>query len=282
MTLEINSDWRTLAVSDPNSNRQLLGKYTFTTEGYKIYVTDLCHFWSEHMTRQEILDRAKAEETSIDPSEDGTQFEIMFQRISAALQGAKDTQTTISEGRSQRLIIKLTVSLPQPLQPLKWAIQLTLMPKDSVKYDFIMPLLRMTLGKHEQVNELSRLIVEKDNVMAKILDKVESMGMDLSSIFPTSGVAKAGRRGNRRDIVAKHVKGLAPFDQKTWLETFSSTLNTETTFGNLIENVFAGTGLPPAANLFNAISRRASDAESNTISQDQTSQFQVSCMPVQP
>jgi hypothetical protein len=69
---------------------------------------------------------------------------------------------------------------------------------------------------HQQIEQLVRELHDKDRVISKICDRLETSGNDLTTVFPGVSNVKTSRKKGQREQLAKHVKGLADFDERGW------------------------------------------------------------------
>ncbi|KFY13693.1 hypothetical protein V491_06321 [Pseudogymnoascus sp. VKM F-3775] len=201
----------------------LLISTSFTVDSYKIYLTDLAHLWCEDLDRRSILRRSLAEETSIDPSEDSGQLRLFLDKISLGLEGGKDVNLLLGlDTRSAKqsptgtrdLEINLSIALPKPLQPLDWTIKLSSCSQSDFATHFTIPLLCAQNARLKELDSLVCMLRDKDNVIQKLVDKLEATGAELGHLFP--GVAGKGGRKIPRRVVEEKVKGLEVFAQEQW------------------------------------------------------------------
>ncbi|KFY18402.1 hypothetical protein V493_08649 [Pseudogymnoascus sp. VKM F-4281 (FW-2241)] len=201
----------------------LLISTTFTVDSYRIYLTDLAHLWCEDLDRRSILRRSLAEDTSIDPSEDSRQLKLFLDKVSVGLEGGKDVDLLLgldthaakehSTG-ARNLEINMSIALPKPLQPLNWTIRLSSCPQSDFATHFTIPLLCAQNARLKELDSLVGMLRDKDNVIQKLLDKLEATGAELGHLFP--GVAGKGGRKIPRRVVEEKVKGLEVFGQEQW------------------------------------------------------------------
>ncbi|KAL2013050.1 hypothetical protein VTN00DRAFT_575 [Thermoascus crustaceus] len=211
--------WRKLPLPPQEGLPPLLFKYITTPNSYDIYLTDLTYIWSERLNRRAILDRASDENTSIDPSEDSEQFKVLLEKIEDALRGSPGSSITLNNGsKANSLELTTTTKLPSPLPPLQWTLYLLREPQTSLTSELLLPLLREEADRETRQRSLLDHLKEKDWVLRKLFDKIESLGIDPSTVFPS---AAAGLRSAKRGSItlsqaAKYIKGLAPFDEEEW------------------------------------------------------------------
>lgn len=204
----------------------LLFNFTSNSNGYQLYITDLTYIWSEQSNRKAILKRADEQNTTIDPSEDPEQFKVLLQKIEEALRGSPGSSISLNNGNgrnTESLELVVSTKLPAPLKPLKWSLYLSKEPNSSSTRHLLLPLLQETAGYESRERALLDQIKHKDWVLGKLFDKVETMGIDLATVFPgTSGLrAGAGKKGTTLAQAGKYIKGVAPFDEKAFAKETS-------------------------------------------------------------
>ncbi|KAI9367125.1 XRCC4-like factor-domain-containing protein [Aspergillus egyptiacus] len=220
----MSGKWRRLRLSNQGDIPPVLFRYSSTASGYDFYMTDLNYIWSECLHRETILERADEEETTIDPSEDSEQFKVLLQKIGEGLQnepGSKIVLNPRPQGKAQALELIVTSKLPAPLKPLRWRLSLTKESQPSTTGHLLVPFMRAEVDREARQRSLIEEINKKDWVLAKLFDKIDALGIDLSTIFPGTSGLRAGRKGPTLAQAAKYIRGLAPFDEKTWLEEVS-------------------------------------------------------------
>ncbi|KAL2801365.1 XRCC4-like factor-domain-containing protein [Aspergillus keveii] len=217
----MSTAWQQLRLSNEGNLPPLLFKYSPTASGYELYMTDLSYIWSERLDRKAILKRADGEDTTIDPSEDSEQFEVLLQKIGEGLQngpGSSSILTTKTHDKTQGFELTVTSKLPAPLRPLEWRLHLFREPQSSTTSHLLLPLIRAEGDRAARQQLLIEELGKKDWVLAKLFDKIEAMGIDLSTIFPGTSGLRSGRKGPTLAQAAKYIKGLAPFNEQSWLE----------------------------------------------------------------
>jgi hypothetical protein len=222
--------WHRLHLSD-QSLPPLLFQYTWTRQGYDIYITDLTYIWSERLSQKQIIKRAEEISTTIDPGEDLEQLDVLLEKIGEALQKGKDS-TVLSSGRqTDSLEIATNTKLPAPLKPLQWILKLS---KESPSYltdKLLFPLLKEETKREDRQRSLLRQIKQKDYVLSKLFDKIETIGVDLGSVFPSAAGSRKSHKSITRSEAAKFIKGIEHFDEKSWLA------KTESSEGGLASNL---------------------------------------------
>ncbi|KAL2042108.1 hypothetical protein N7G274_005296 [Stereocaulon virgatum] len=215
----------------------LLIKTEFGLSSYKVWLTDLTHIWAESMDRRQIIQRTFSVDTSIDPSEDTSQLRLFLQSIEDALVQRTGTTVDIVQSDTKRhLTIQTWTPLPGPLKPLEWKIVLIPAAQSVFTVEFVIPLLsQQSTAKAEKASLLQQLTY-KDNVISKLIDKMQSDGVDLSKVFP--GVPHVRPGANARQIIGKSVKGLSEFDFEQWQSRIVRDGKSLEELKDLVSNVF--------------------------------------------
>lgn len=232
--------WRPLQLSASAGAHlpTLLISTKFTSEAYTIHLTDLTHLWSESLGRKGIIRRSGEEATSIDPS-DGGQFKIFIEKIKAGLEGGQNTTLALtinSDADRPSLTLHISVSLPGGLAPLAWPVRLAASPPAQLTSQLIVPLLRVQHARMQEISGLVEALKEKDHVIQKLLDKMESQGTELSETFPQAA-GRPGRKVDRKQAVER-VRGLGVFDMEEWRKRLDRNESRDTS--ELIRQVFTG------------------------------------------
>ncbi|KAJ5609773.1 hypothetical protein N7528_010340 [Penicillium herquei] len=210
------SSWQKLTLQQPNTP-PLLYRFTWAREGYTLYVTDLTFVWSEELSHQEILKRAEEKATTIDPSEDHDQFNVLLEKIGETLRGEEGTTTINSGAEGDSLHLTTKSKLPAPLRPLLWEIRLSKQASTSLTNHLLLPLLRDEAGWESRQRFLLDQLKQKDWILGRIFDKIDTMGVDLGTVFPGAAGLRKTKKGSTRSEAARFIKGLAPFDESKWL-----------------------------------------------------------------
>lgn len=207
--------WRSLELGERNLPR-LLVKTRLNKDGYDIQLTDLGRIWGERIGKREIVERANDEGCSIDPSEDD-QYGILLKKIESALKG--DPRTTLdlhSHKDTDTLQLNLSAPLPGSLPTFVWRIMLERQPDAAIGTGLVTPLISQAVQLRSQIQHLIDELASKDRVIAKITDRLEASGNDLTAVFPGASGIKISRKKSQRGQLASHVKGLADFDEGVW------------------------------------------------------------------
>ena len=215
----------------------LLIKTEFGLSNYKIWLTDLSHIWAESMDRRQIIQRTFSVDTSIDPSEDTSQLRLFLQSIEDALVQRTGTIVDIVQSETKmHLTLQTCTPLPGPLKPLEWKIMLIPAAQSVFTTEFVIPLLnQQSTAKAEKASLLQQLTY-KDNVISKLIDTMQSDGVDLSKVFPSAPHARPG--ANARQMIGKSVKGLSEFDFEQWQSRIVRDVKSLEELKDLLSNVF--------------------------------------------
>ncbi|KAF2221683.1 XRCC4-like factor-domain-containing protein [Elsinoe ampelina] len=210
-----SSSWRPLSATGPTDG--FLIKYAFEVTGYQVFLTDLREVWEERLDRDAILTRAGDTHCPIDASEDESQQKILLEKLAKAIRGEGGATVSFHRrGRDDAVILDLQAPLPSPLPELKW--QCTLLPKgpESLLDNVTSGLIQQLHRRNQDVADLHDVISSKDNIIKKLLDRLESMNIDLTTVFPGISNLRLSSKTSQRDQIARHVKGLQPFEQESW------------------------------------------------------------------
>jgi hypothetical protein len=208
-----HASWRLLPASAPGIPT-LLVSATFADDSYTVHLSDLANLWVETMDRRPIIKRGMLEDTSIDPSDGPDQIRKMMELIRAAFDSSDPDHDTTSLALSRgneadSLAITVTCVLPEPLKPFRWPMQFKKCPPSSLASELVLPMIQAQEARVREVEQLVSLIKDKDNVIAKLVQKLESTGIGLEHVFH----ALAGKRKVSRAAAEGRVKGIAPFSE---------------------------------------------------------------------
>lgn len=247
--------WRLLPVTH-DGIPSLLVATSFSRSTYTVRITDLANIWSESLDRKAIEERSVEARSSIDPSQDSRQMQILLAKIAAAFnpsaQDHNETSLSLSSNTGKRggyddldedgLLLQVTCILPRPLSPLKWPIHLSKLPQSSVTSQLVLPLITAQQHRSQEVEALISVIREKDSIITKLVDKLEATGIGLENVY----TSLSGKRKVSRTTAEERIPGLASFNEPD----FRARLESETSVGNeasdvvaLIQGVFCGTNL---------------------------------------
>lgn len=195
----------------------LLFQYTWTRRGYVLYVTDLTSVWAEELSKSQILKRADDLAATIDPSEDLQQLDLLLAKLGEALRGDGGTASIHTGIHAESIKIVTSSKLPAPLRPLKWTLHISKKPPSSLTEQILLPLLKGEASWESRQRFLLDQLKQKDWALGKLLDKLEAIGLDLSTVFPSASRRRNAQNSITREELAKSVHGIAPFDQSAWL-----------------------------------------------------------------
>ena len=211
------SKWMPLELSNSTKNTpKLLVKASFSSKSYQIFVTDLSRIWSEELESRDIIRRAIKDDTAIDPYQNVSQLPILLDKVALSLKGIQGTKRRIVETQTDALLLQTTTPLPPPLEALHWNIHLKLLTSDVLKKEFVLPLLASSFIQNQQIADLISHLKDKDNVISKLLDQLESNNVDLSTVFPSVSGVKPAKKATLRQQAARYVSGLGAFDEGQW------------------------------------------------------------------
>lgn len=235
------SSWKSLNLSLADTNLPpLLVKYDFGPFHYNVFLTDLTSIWAESLERKQIVKRALILDTSIDPSENNEQLQLLLRNIQRALDGVDTTKLSLSRGKDlDQLDLSTTSPLPAPLKPLKWPFHLDPAPRDILTVELLLPCLSQLSTANAQIASLLRQLKGKDHVITRLTDKMQADGTDISKVFPGAAGIKIGTRQNVREIAGKSVKGLKLFDETEWRNEFIKISGLSFNLPDVLSQVFA-------------------------------------------
>lgn len=208
-------EWHRLQIS--GAFPPLLFQYSWNRQGYELYVTDLTSIWSEQLPHERIVKRAEQCATTIDPSEGTEQLQVFLSKIGEALRGDGGNAKLHSGTHADSLELTTSTRLPAPLKPLKWTLYLRKEPPSAFTSRLLLPLLRDETSWESRQRALLDQIKQKDWVIGKLFDKVEALQIDLGTVFPAAAGLRSAHKGSTRSEAARHIKGVAPFDEQKWL-----------------------------------------------------------------
>lgn len=212
--------WRPLPLPSEADLPALLVSFQVEAASYTVRVTDMANMWIESLDRKAICMRGWGENTSIDPSDTPENMAKFLSSIHSALDpslaGHDQTSMTLSQGSMSDtgeggLTLRIICDLPG-LAALKWPVHLKKAPSSSITSNLVLPLIQAHFLRQRELDSLANLLHQKDQVITKLLDKLEAVGTGLEHIFnPLSGKKKVSRA-----VAEDKVKGLAPFNRPRW------------------------------------------------------------------
>ena len=211
------NEWGVLPLSSSEKLPSLLYRFSKTTTGFSLDITDLLQIWQTIYTRQGILRQAARSKTSIDPNEDASQLEVLISKIEECLAGAGKSTLSFKVGDAGRpgsFCMKGSIALPAPLSPLEWEFDLEVCSQQVFTSEIVTPIVEAQALSFQWIESLKSTIEQKDIVIAKLLDKIEGSAVDLGSFFP--GLIRVGKRGISVQQATRAVPGLSRFDYEEW------------------------------------------------------------------
>lgn len=235
----MTSSWKPLQSNSSPHVPSLLVKYDFEESQYRIFLTDLNYIWTEALERRQIVKRALNVDTSIDPSESTEQFHLLLRNIQKSLDGEEGTKLSMSKiEKSKQVNLHAVTQLPTPLIPLRWPIYLTLASPEMLAAELILPCLSQQFVAKAQIDSLLQQLKDKDHVISKLADRMQSDGTDFTKIFPGAIRSKVETKLNVRESAGKWVKGLSDFDEENWRKTLSSLLGLSANLSDVFSQIF--------------------------------------------
>lgn len=238
------SAWRILNLPYTDATvPPLLLKYEIGAADYSIWITDLTLMWMESLDRKRIIQRSFSIDTSIDPSEGSDQFRLFLQSLESTLeQRPGTTLDLVQDGGDRKLLLQMCTPLPGSLKPLEWFLELALASQSRLTTELVVPMLgQQVIAKLERASLLQQL-KEKDQVVTKLVDKMQSDGVDIGRVFPGIASSKPGKQ-NSRQALGKVVKGLDEFDEQQWRDRLTRNEISPKEYPDLISSAFKN-GLP--------------------------------------
>ena len=226
--------WRTLILQGSHSQiPPILVKAQFSRSSYEVFLTDLTHIWTETLERKQIIRRALNEETSIDPSEDADQLSLFLLRIEDALQGKTNANACLRSGNVEDNLDLITSTiLPASLKPLEWTFHLALGPQSMLTSELILPCISEMVGFNAQVSSLLQVVRMKDNLITKLVDKIESEGTDISKLFPVAPRSL----GAASNLNGKSIRGFEALNEEQWRKQRSESSGYPRTLRDALSN----------------------------------------------
>lgn len=189
------------------------------------------------------MGRASAEDTSIDPTDGNENLQRLLDWIRAAFDvddpEHSNTSLTLSKGKDDSIEVHITCVLPEPFKPLKWPLYLKKCPASTLATELVLPLIQSHEARAREIDYLITTIRDKDAVINRLVDKLESNGMGLEHIFNKL----LGKRKVKRKEAEGKIKGLAPFVETDFRKDGVQEATISTDIPTLLDAVFRETGL---------------------------------------
>ena len=202
--------WRPLKLSY-NGPPKLLVKLALDGTGYTVSVTDLANIWIESLSNAQIIADAESQNCGINPGDDSGQLQILLNKIHDVLGSEPGTAVSIGLRSPDDLTLMLKAPLPSPLPCFEWNMTLSKATSADLASKVLSPVLCLAFQQQQQLEYLLVQLRDKDHAMSRLLDKMESTNTDLGSVFPGVSAGRNSQRSLKRSQVARHVRGLAPF-----------------------------------------------------------------------
>ncbi|PNS13918.1 hypothetical protein CAC42_1409 [Sphaceloma murrayae] len=188
-------------------------------DGVRVTVTDLRDLWEERLDVEQVETRAREAACPIDPSDGPDQLKILFDHISRALKGESGTSVLLRRSRDDIVTLRIKAPLPKPLPELEWALILSPKSREDCFHEITSQLVQRLHQRDQDVQQLESIIHDKDHVLARLIDRLESSGTDLTTIFPGTSSIRLSRSVSQRSQLGRHVKGLEPFEPASWISS---------------------------------------------------------------
>ena len=219
----MRSAWKPLNLPALNNQGPLiLLQHEFGPSTYAIWLTNLTHIWTEVLDRRRIIQRALNINTSIDPSEDSGQMRLFLSSIEKALDGEAGTDVTFSSSNhGKQLLMQLSTPLPASLPALRWELLLQRSSQSTLTTKLVLPLLANQITAKVERTSLLRQLKEKDHVISKLIDQMQTDGSDMNKVFPGTMAPRHNNKAHVRQTISKSVKGVGEFDENMWKSRIS-------------------------------------------------------------
>ena len=217
----------------------LVIKYDMGASDYSVWVTDLTLIWEEVLDRKQIIQRSFSIDTSIDPSEGSDQLRLLLQSVERSLeQQIGSTLSLVRDNSDQKLLLRTHTPLPGSLRPLDWMIELTTAPQSRFTAELVVSMLGHRVIANSEKASLLQHLKEKDQVIAKLTDKMQSDNMDLTRVFPGVVSSKSGKH-RTREVLGKSVKGLSEFNEQQWQSRLKTDAGARQGYPELVSDAFS-------------------------------------------
>ena len=234
----MSGHWKALDRKNFTSNSPpLLIKYEIESSNYMVYLSDMVHVWTEHLTARDIRRRALNSDTSIDPSEDQGQMVQFLNCVKDALSQKSGTSLELDYTLSTKsLLLKTHTPLPGRLQPLEWFLELQLAAPFVLTRELIVPLLHVQALQQAESSSLCQQLKEKDAIIDKLVDTLVSEGTAISKVFPGAAPSRSALQSNPRQALSKYARSLAKFNEHQWRNDLSNSVAQMSDFDLLLNN----------------------------------------------
>lgn len=232
--------WKILKLGNAYSGfPPILIKYAIESSSYSIHMTDLTHIWTERMNARDIRRRALNADTSIDPSEDVEQMRLFLRYISDALHQMPGTSLDLAYDEPKEcLLLKSYTALPEPLEPLRWTMELSKDLPFVLTEEMVVPLLNAQAISNIETTSLLHHLKDKDRIIDKLFDTIKANGISLSGIFPGAPALESLLKSDARQALSKNARGLSVFDEKEWRKDLKHPIAQTSNLDGLLATVF--------------------------------------------
>lgn len=193
-----------------------------------VTLTDLIGMWSCSLDATQIVNYARSNKTSIDPSQSRSQYNILFRKLALSLKSGtnilcrREDQTLTDTIGDETLVLSTRLELPSPLQPLVWRFELQVQSGAAISQRILRPCLHEAVLLHSKLESLLDVVKTKDHVISKLVEKIELANLDFGLIFPgITGTRTRKGQTTLRDA-SRHVAGLSAFEVKRWESLFDT------------------------------------------------------------
>jgi XLF-Cernunnos, XRcc4-like factor, NHEJ component len=209
-------EWLRLPLGKTKNVPHLFYNFATTTTGFRLLITDLVSLWSCTLERNEIIEEARNQQCSIDPSESSAQFKTLISKFHKSLRDGENALANSRTKGERNFELQTSIDLPAPLRPFRWTFFLDGLDPFDLAEHIILPTLIELSESTQKLESLFQVIKDKDHVIAKLLDKIEGSAIDLSHIFP--GITGLKSKKNHMSVseASKYVPGMATFDKSVW------------------------------------------------------------------
>ncbi|KAK5952554.1 hypothetical protein OHC33_006600 [Knufia fluminis] len=220
----VNTGWQELTTNRKKQCPKLYYSYAADEKGIKLRFTDLIALWAAEASSDAVREHAKFTKTSIDP-DSKSQLRVLLQKLGQSLAEGTNVLKKDEGSDSEAVLLETTLTLPRPLEPLKWQFHLESQGSGQMAEHILRPCLFEASESAKKIDTLIGTIETKDHIISRLLEKIEGSSMDLSLIFP--GITGARARKGQVTIkdAQKHVPGLREFNKAEWKEFFNSDSN---------------------------------------------------------
>jgi hypothetical protein len=184
----------------------------FGSENYSIWATDLSRLWHEELERDDIVWQANKNRIQIDV-EDANNFSTLLKHLASAVQAG---EIDISDKKSNRLELRASIKLPEPLPEASWTFRLELQDAEDFRKQVTIPLFNQIQSQQHNEADLIQRIQDKDHIVDKLLDALDKHKVDLADIFPALAAQAPARSTSTRAEAETRIPALRPFDQQVW------------------------------------------------------------------